>query len=525
MARKSDRLDRDALLLAGMLRRGPSPSQLMRIGGSLERHPFDCVEAIERLARMPGGDGGELRAGYLAVVDIWLSGLSAYAGAGDGAAAEVIEAFQSRLAALAADLDPEDFLAAAIVLGRSGIAVSPEVEAAMSGVAGRRVADEVPDDAADPAIDPEEFEQALEAVARLAGQDPFAVIAGLAESGYAMPLDAKVAMAQTLCGAAATAGAGLLLLLDPLPAVREAAARSLLPVAGALDGPALRRLITLRNWLPEAERGPVDATIRAARGAGVECAPWPPAEVEAIHGTPPDGSGAQSVLIAVRDGRKRLLVSILAKGGVKEAFVAPITKAEFNRTMAMARREAGFASLSRHGLDRLVRRHLHVGLADGRPPHFGLLEIGEHIGAADWTPLAVDWRAELEALEAALPEDLSEPGRRRVILEQSEFWVARDPLHESWFVEGPQIEAVIAGLRRRDQAVERVFTEIVASGRLRWAEHFTWVAATLRECEGVSPGWENYAVLAAALAGDLPAADIAVLRGIAARSVDAARAR
>jgi hypothetical protein len=63
-------------------------------------------------------------------------------------------------------------------------------------------------------------------------------------------------------------------LLDPDSAARRVVARALLQVAALLTPTEVRRLIAMRSWRPENERTEVDAVIRKARGAGIDCAQW-----------------------------------------------------------------------------------------------------------------------------------------------------------------------------------------------------------------------------------------------------------
>jgi hypothetical protein len=77
-------------------------------------------------------------------------------------------------------------------------------------------------------------------------------------------------------------------LLDPDSAARRVVARALLQVAALLTPTEVRRLIAMRSWRPENERTEVDAVIRKARGAGIDCAQWEAGSIEAILATAVD---------------------------------------------------------------------------------------------------------------------------------------------------------------------------------------------------------------------------------------------
>ena len=86
--------------------------------------------------------------------------------------------------------------------------------------------------------------------------------------------------------------------------VRRAAAGALAQVAASLTPTEVRRLIAMRNRRPENERAEVDAVIRKARAAGIDCAPWSAGSIEAIVATAVDGATAQGFLLISRpDGK------------------------------------------------------------------------------------------------------------------------------------------------------------------------------------------------------------------------------
>lgn len=521
MKSKPDRVETYARLLTKMAGGGAVSPKLAELEPDIERRPRLCLDALAQFARLPGGPEHELAAGYIALINTWLTTLRLMADSGSSQASDAIAEFQQRLAALGdrADCNADAFLALTVMLGHAGIVATPAVEAAMT-----RLADDFADETAGA---PGGIGAVLDELAPMAGEDPFALVEMLMETGHAMPVVAKAAMAAELAGRTDTSAAGLLLLLHPADEVRRAVIRSLTDIAGQLDGVALRRLIAVRNWIPDGERGALDALIRAVRVAGIECASWPDSHIEEINATSIDGSGAQSFMIVTRTGRRRTLSCILAKRGVRDAWTARQTKAEITATLSMARRESGLAAVSRRYLDCAVRHQLQLGLAAGIPPSVGLLDIAESIGAADWLPDRFDWRAGLHELSEALPAAVAEPERRRKILEESEFWSLHDALQPSWFEEGPHVTRVLARRKRQDRsgATDHILSTVLEPARDKWAEHFAWVAFRLCECPKPPASWKEFTVLAAALADGTALSDIPVMRSIAARSVEAAWTR
>ena len=106
----------------------------------------------------------------------------------------------------------------------------------------------------------------------------------------------------------------------------HASSRPRCAVAGALvqvaDSPTpteVRRLIAMRNWRPERERAEMDAIIRKARAAGIDCAPWSAGSMELTVATSIDGAMAQAFLLISPAGRKKRFSSILIKDGIADA--------------------------------------------------------------------------------------------------------------------------------------------------------------------------------------------------------------
>ena len=179
--------------------------------------------------------------------------------------------------------------------------------------------DAVPPDASDIAA-------ALDGLIGEAGGKLLQAHAALGEILAGLPSEVGAMLVATIIAQPGTPKAwlGLYWLLDRQPHMRHAAALALLQrsEAGALAPDVGAVLPTIRKWLPaDPARDALDAAIRglirnsAGRSAGK--API----VERAAASLPDGVGAQSLMAAVRAGRKRSLAMIMVKQGhgVKDA--------------------------------------------------------------------------------------------------------------------------------------------------------------------------------------------------------------
>jgi hypothetical protein len=141
----------------------------------------------------------------------------------------------------------------------------------------------------------------------------------LAESSEGVPDEYRAVMATTFLfsSEAAALEASIGWLLDPAVSVRKALANALGDAArkGMITPTMLRRMIAMRNWLPEDSRATLDAAIATARRKGVSPAQWNDVEVRQLACTGVDGSGAIGVLAHCRSKRKNVLGSLVLKHG------------------------------------------------------------------------------------------------------------------------------------------------------------------------------------------------------------------
>ena len=196
-------------------------------------------------------------------------------------------------------------------------------------------------------------------------KNPFMVVEGLAETGALMPTDLRAFMTHELglSPHPVLREAVPLLLLDPEPAVRQAAAVVLEQIASpeTISPVMLRRTLLVRNWVPEGERAAIDRLIRKARVKGVTFAEWTVAPALAINCSMVDGSGAQSLLLTTPAGRTGLFVGLLLKQGfgIRDCWCdRSLPRHEINRWLKEAQRTMPWHATGRDHLDVVVQHHI-----------------------------------------------------------------------------------------------------------------------------------------------------------------------
>jgi hypothetical protein len=372
---------------------------------------------------------------------------------------------------------------------------------------------------------PSDVRAALADILDACDGDPFMAVRSLVETGHAMPVEARGALAGALAlaGSPEGRGAAVLFLLDPNSAVRRAVAGALAQVAALLTPTEVRRLIAMRNWRPENERAEVDAVIRKARAAGIDCAPWEAGRIETLVATAVDGATAQGFLLISPVGRKKRISSVLIKGGIADAWSGePELRRQIEMSLAAAGMDTPTLAVSRSYLDRIVAHELALSIEKREAPPFGLLQVAETIGGADWQPARMAFGETLAGLIAEVPKAMREPAVLASVLRKSDDLTDLEVVAQSWFEDDPQIAQAVDRARGRDRAklADYLLQSVIARHRDRWAEIVLRTALWMREAPEVADlCWRELAIVAKALADGRDMTEIGLMRDIALRTI------
>jgi hypothetical protein len=518
------KLHRYADQIARKLQKGKPPAPTEQMVVYLDNHleeVFDSLDGfIQQLDReRPEADA--LAYAYLFLLGLQLEYLRYRIDRDYDWAKQLLERFQDRLVARVRQgkLSREALSLVTAALREAKIRPSSDLVAVTEEAMGV----EEPADVASGEID-----SLLQEIATQCADDIFEICNSLAEAAYAMPIELRSFLAAQMAQypSPVIREAAALMVLDADEPVRRDVALSLAQRAELLTPTGLRRLIAIRNWLPEDERQLIDRAVREARRKGIDCAPWNPVGSVEIHSSGIDGSGAQGFLIVSPEGRRRRLSSLLLKQavGVIDAWTGDTTsKRDIARTLEDAGAMTSMMLVSRGYLDRAVCHHLHVGLTTGAVPPAGVLQVAEIVGATEWRPAELDLRETLRELTEDLPEELRTAAGVNVVLQTSALWATIGEIADSWFEDDQEVEDLLHGSRTRhtERLARRVLAEIVENRRRKWAEQFVWLALWLKE--GPQPRrlpWQQFAILAREISDGRPLDEIPLMWDIALRTVD-----
>ena len=377
-------------------------------------------------------------------------------------------------------------------------------------------ADSVTDHLPDGAVMPD-LGEILDPILRDAGDSPGQAHAALSEllAGLPPELAAMLVSMTVDRPGAVEARLGLYWLLDPQTDIRLAAATALLSRA-SLPPDLAALLPTLRKWMPDdPARAAVDAVIWRQMRIGAR----PSAPAVKVHRTAaslPDGVGAQSLIAAVQIGSRRAVAMAMLKQGhgVKDAFLIPCGSATEQKTLlARILDEIDSIDLPPAALAAILARGLGEGLALGRPPAPGMVDMAEVWGAEALSPKPFGTADVLAALGPT-----PGPADDSALIAASATWADRFSHLDSWFEDtGPLREALARA--RTDAGREAAVWKHFATRREAWARTIVASAAVLQA--GQDPIWPSFAAVARALIGDRPLKRIPILHDIVAMTLEA----
>jgi hypothetical protein len=319
----------------------------------------------------------------------------------------------------------------------------------------------------------------------------------------------------------------VLLLLDPEPTVRRTVAGALAQIAAALTPADVRRMIAMRNWRRERERAAVDAVVRKARAAGIDCAQWDAGGVEAILASGIDGVAAQGFVLVSASGRKKRMSSILTKGGIADAWTGePETRRQLETSLAAAGAGTPMLVMSREYLDRMVAHHLALTAEKGEVPTPGLLQVAETMGGADWQPARIVASEAIPELFARIPAHMRKPAAVATAIRRSGELADLEAVARSWFEDDAQIAQAVerAGGRDRRKLADYLLHTFIARRRDRWTDIVLRTALWMREgSSGTELCWPELTIVAKALADGRDLTEIGLMRDIALRTIAALR--
>jgi hypothetical protein len=306
-------------------------------------------------------------------------------------------------------------------------------------------------------------------------------------------------------------------LLDTEEAAALAAARGLGAAAtmGVLDSECRGRIEMVRAWLPPGRRQALDSAVPPAAPPGLHPAGQLLKTVVSIC----DGSGAAALLAVVKRGTRHSIAAVLTKpAGIADAFV--VEDLSRSDAASLERRYAASTPTSQVPLAawvRLVGLAIGRNLAPGAPPPFGLVRALEALGLASLVP---ETATAGEIIEQALAgsADIESPAA----IERAHRSVIGADLSDNWFEAGEAVDAVLRSTDSIQEGAQALIESYLPGRRAFWATQCALSALALKDSASIRGAfWKDLALVGRDLLGDVPIADIPLMRQIADASATA----
>jgi hypothetical protein len=358
--------------------------------------------------------------------------------------------------------------------------------------------------------------------------NPFELHSMLAENSEGVPDEYRAVMATALLfsSEAAAVEASIGWLLDPAVSVRKALANALGDAArkATITPTMLRRMIAMRNWLPEDSRPALDAAIATARRKGVSPAQSDDVEVRQLACTGVDGSGAIGVLAHCRNKRKNVLGSLVLKHGIGvwDAWAREGVKTKEIEEIFFQASLMDQFMIPAEFIRIAVGHFLALGHQSGSMPPFGLLQFLEAVGVSS---------VQAEFTSAASLLELIPDGRGigadllDKLLGQGANLVDDYAFLDSWFEVGDEVDAVLTGNRATRKKREALIIEkLIEPRREWWTQAAAWAAFILYKA-GNDERWQEFYAAALALVQKRPIHEIPLMKWVAEQTVMSSETR
>jgi hypothetical protein len=418
----------------------------------------------------------------------------------------------------------QEFPAVALQAGETPSGGTSSSEAPRGGTPRMTEPEEVE---AEPAV-VEDFDATLQAAIEAAGVDPFDIHTELIQLAESMPEERRSALAAAMLRSTEPVlrEAALGALFDDAAPVRTKTAGALAQIAsrGGVSGTMLRRIETLRNWLPESECPSLDPAIEACHRKGIKVEPWPSPQLVEVLAVACDGTGEHSLFVVVKEGRKSGLGCVLIdeQVGIADAWARH----------AMSRREPDdFLGEAEKDIDlypvpldyiRIAAGHfLSVNLVTGVMPPFALLDFAETAGLSELRPQALPLDNLLGRIEGEIDPVRLEPKRIASELGHGESLADSYPVLQTWFEDDEETTALLKASRApKAKPIGLVRDQILEARREKWATRLAWMALMLQHVDSKDSRWEEFFLAAREVSRGRPLNEISLMTLIAARSVE-----
>ena len=297
-----------------------------------------------------------------------------------------------------------------------------------------------------------------------------------------------------------------------------------------LPGESMSRLLMIRHWLPDVEKGHLELLINNQRKKGAVFSDLRQAKIIDIYATEMDGTGAQALFLIIKRKKGFQSAGLLVKRyfGIKDTWLSPVMSKKCAYDYAKESLHGDFLlrKVDTNYLDLLIADHIYQAQKIDTVPHINLLQIQEITGS-QWQAQPLHIEQVIDTLMTGCPEINKEWQLKS--LERSSHWYKKYKFTEAWYDESPELDKLanqfcsfVEGVKRCNvsNALLPIMDQYFEERRGQWLEHFIWLALwskpSARHNEYL---WKDALIISNCLYNNMPMRDIPIMRIIAEHSI------
>jgi hypothetical protein len=365
-----------------------------------------------------------------------------------------------------------------------------------------------------------DFVSSLLELADQTGQNAFEVHEFVNSFLVSFPTEARVALLRELINEkkAAIDLAVIGFVLHPDAVVSQFVADAFAAAETPVESALVRRLVLMRPWLPQTRQAHLDAAIEAVSAKAsppVDAASPKPVE---CYASVCDGSGARSLIVTQRVGRRFQLACVMMKPtGVADAMVIPnLSKSQMDDIVNEMKSSAPTMETDLSGVARMLGLGIADNLASGNLPPFKLVEVVESLGLG---PIHPDHASPIEIITSLLadspPEQTDHDAARRAHAD-----VTDSDYVCHWFEAGEELEHLLFPIKGSEARVAELMKVFLPGRRHFWARQCALSSLAMRgDKKAAHAPWREFALVGRDIASDLPLDQIPLMKQIAETSV------
>ncbi len=279
----------------------------------------------------------------------------------------------------------------------------------------------------------------------------------------------------------------------------------------------LRRMITLRNWLPVDERTALDELIKLVRKSGLECAPPAGAVIVKLQATIFDGAGCQMIVALVKDQNEFIICGFLLKEtvGIFDPWMTMgLGQKKAESTFKEIARTA-FITTNTDYISKAAPEFLARNLINDKAVSAWFIAVSELLDLPPIQATKVDIRTSLNVLiNEAFPEGLNEYHIKKSLKKSADL-IKDLKITGSWFEVGEHLNECFYDTTE-EPSISSVIDVALDPKRDIWANRFLWLSEMMKTSSNSPISlWKDFLVLSHLIEQGEPLSAIPLMCGIA----------